>query len=106
MATLINVLLAATPAEAFWSDQFVGLDAEQRFTLLLVGLGCLTGVLITISVLVCNAYVAAQRRRIEAELKRDMLDRGMTAEEVVKVIEASAPVDVASGAVHAWCKRK
>jgi hypothetical protein len=36
-----------------------------------------------------------------------MLDRGMSVEEVVKVIEAAGPPeDVASRWVDSWCKRR
>lgn len=107
MATLSKALiLAATDAEAWWSEQFFGLDQGQRFVIILAAIGCLTGVVVTLAGIIYSACNAAHRRRLEAELKRELLDRGMTADEVVKVIEASAPEDVAARAVQAWCRRK
>ncbi|RIK84070.1 MAG: hypothetical protein DCC67_05340 [Planctomycetota bacterium] len=101
-------MLAVTSAsvENWWSEQFFGLDQNQRFIVILTAIGCLTGVVITLAGILYSAIDSAHRRRSEASLKREMLDRGMSADEVVKVIEASTPVDAASRVVHAWCKRK
>jgi hypothetical protein len=53
------------------------------------------GMFICIAVIAVGCTVAVQRRKaqqakIEAALKRDMLDRGMSADEIAKVINASA----------------
>ena len=79
-----------------WSDKFLGLDGPQRFSLLIVGIGCLTGVIVTLACIISSVVSKAHQRRIEAELKREMLDRGMSAEEVARVIEATAPDEMAS----------
>jgi hypothetical protein len=48
---------------------------------------------------------AAHRRRTEADLKREMLDRGMSVDEIVKVIEAAAPPEDAAGRwIASWGK--
>jgi hypothetical protein len=64
--------------------------------------GLLFAVLIAATVIVITLWCVAwtfghsmHRHRLEAELKRDMLDRGMSADEVAKVIEATAPQGVA-----------
>lgn len=73
-----------------WAEQLFGLDPSMRFSLLVVAIGCLTGLIITVVCVVSAAMSQAQQRRIETELKREMLDRGMSADEVAKVIKASA----------------
>jgi hypothetical protein len=96
-------VLAAT----YWEDTFFGLDADQRFVLLLVVLGCATAIVITIGSLVYAAVNAGDRRRRESELKRELLDRGMSADDVVKVIESAAPLeDATSRWVASGCKKK
>jgi hypothetical protein len=74
-----------------WAEQLLGFDPEQRFALIIVALGCVTGVVITLACIVSAGFSKAHQRRIETELKREMLDRGMSAEEVARVIEASVP---------------
>lgn len=108
MAILPNTLaVAATNAEAWWSEQFFGLNNEQRFVILLVAIGCFTGIVLGVSGIIYSAFDSAHRRRLEADLKREMLDRGMSAEEVAKVIEASPPPeDAAARVVHAWCSKR
>jgi hypothetical protein len=101
-----SMLMAAIDAETWWSEQFFGLDQEQRFVVILTAIGCLTGVVVTLAGIIYSACDSAHRRRLEAELKRELLDRGMTADEVVKVVEASAPEDIAARAVQAWRRRK
>ena len=89
----IDLLLAqvseSVPDE--WSDYLFGFDPEQRFALIIVALGCLTGVVITLACIASTAISKIHQRRIETELKREMLDRGMSADEVARVIEASVP---------------
>jgi hypothetical protein len=74
-----------------WADKFFGLDAEQRFALMIIGIGCATGILIGLPSVVLNLVGNIQRHRLNIEFKREMLDRGMSADEISKVIE-SAPL--------------
>lgn len=74
-----------------WADAFFGLDASERFPLLIVAIGCITGVIITLACLISSAISSAHQRRLEIELKREMLDRGMSADEVARVIETTVP---------------
>ena len=104
MAMLSTMLLAATDP---WAQEFFGLDADQRFVLILTVIGCATGIVIALTAIILSMINAAHRRRIEADLKREMLDRGMSAEEVVKVIESAAPPEDPTGRwIDSWCKRK
>jgi hypothetical protein len=38
-------------------------------------------------------FNSIHRRRAEMDLKREMIERGMSADEIAKVIESSAPKD-------------
>lgn len=76
-----------------WAATFFGLAQEQRFVLLLVAIGCVTGVICTVVGCVSGSVSSIHRRRLDHELKQDLLDRGMTADEVAQVVEASPPKD-------------
>jgi hypothetical protein len=92
----ITGLLAQASESAHdpWADFLFGFDNEQRFALIIVALGCVTGVIITLACIASASITKAHQRRIETELKREMLDRGMSAEEVAQVVEASVPDDM------------
>ena len=74
-------------------ETFFGLDQEKRFVLMLVAIGCTTGVICTVVGCVSSAVSSIHRRRLDHELKQDLLDRGMNADEVAQVVEASPPND-------------
>ena len=104
---MISEFLIAAMSEPWDGSMFSGMESEERFGLMLAGLGCVTGIIVSVAYFISSWTNSIHRRRIEAELKRDMLDRGMSADEIVKVIEASAPAeDVYLRAVDAWGKRK
>jgi hypothetical protein len=70
-------------------------------------IGYATGVFISLAGITASVVNSVHRRRIEESLKQDMLDRGMTAEEIVKVIESAAPPEDATGRwIASWCKKK
>jgi hypothetical protein len=82
-------------------------SSEQWFVLALVAIGCVTAVIISLAGIAASVVSAVHRRRIEENLKQDMLDRGMTADEIVKVIESAAPPEDATGRwIASWCKKK
>ena len=89
----ISGLLAQTPElpPDPWAETVLGFDPEQRFALIIVALGCATGLIITLACVISSALSHAHQRRLEIELKREMLDRGMSAEEVARVIETTVP---------------
>ena len=89
-----------------WADVFFGLDESKRFVLMIVAIGCLTGVICTIVGCVSGAVTSLHRRQSETELKRELLDRGMTADEVAKVVESSQPVDFLDRWAASCRKRK
>jgi len=98
---MANWLLAAARSDA-WSDALFGLDENQRFVVVLTALGCVTGVIITIISIAYCWIDGANKRRIEMELKREMLDRGMSAEEIAKVIQATPDLGKAEAWASAW----
>jgi len=100
----IEVLAESVPADAF-----LGLGAEERFVVLLVAIGCGTVAIIALTAILSNVIGSVHRRNVEYELKRDMLDRGMTAEEIAQVIEtAPQPEDGIERWIASWgrCKKK
>jgi hypothetical protein len=88
-----------------WAESFLGFGSEQRFVLVIVALGCITGVIITLACLISSAISSVHQRRLEIELKREMLDRGMSADEVAKVIETTVP-DQTTNYLNAMFGRK
>jgi hypothetical protein len=103
--TLLFAQFSQQPADA-WETTFFGLDPSKRFTLLIVAIGCATGVICTLVVFVSSTIISVQRRRVETDLKREMIDRGMSAEEIANVIEAVAPEDAAQRWIATWAKKK
>ncbi len=93
MGELLSQVAFSTSAtvEQQWSATFFGLDQEQRFTLLLVGIGCLTGIILGLTAIALGTLSTMHRRRLEAEMKREMLDRGMSSEEIKSIVAASPP---------------
>ena len=76
-----------------WAEFFFGLDESKRFVLMIVAIGCATGILITAVTSICGIVESVHRRRLETEMKREMLDRGMSAEEIARVVESAQPKD-------------
>jgi hypothetical protein len=75
-----------------WGNLFLGVDRDDRFPLLCVAIGCLVGIIAIIGGVVNSMH----RRNLAAAIKRDMIERGMSAEEIVRVIEAAAPPEDAA----------
>lgn len=74
---------------------FGGLLAEpfrpnEVMVLLILGMSLLTGLIITVVGIVFGVIQSMARNRAEASLKREMLARGMSADEIVRVIAARA----------------
>ena len=99
--------LAAATSDPWDGSIFSGLDSDHRFGVMLAAIVFLTGIIISLAYFASSWASGVHRRRVEADLKRDMLDRGMSADEIVKVIESSAPPEgAASRWVDSWCKGK
>src|SRR5881392_1733344 len=104
----MNALLDWIPLFADWgTDLFSGLTADKRFALIVVVVGCFTGVVCTVVMFVSSAVVSIHRRRTEIEIKREMIERGMSADEITKIIEAaSPPEDATQRWIASWAKSK
>ena len=98
-------LLLAQSQDA-WADTFFGLNQEQRFVLMIIAIGCATGVICTVVGCTAGTLSSMHRRRLEQELKHELLDRGMNAEEVSRVVESSSPSDFLDRMAANFCKRR
>ena len=81
------------------------MDSDQLFIVLLVAIGCGTGIIIASVAIIVGVLNSTRQRQIEAELKQDMLDRGMTSEEIEQVIKAQ-PKEGLDHWVEVWSKKK
>jgi len=52
---------------------------------------CEPGVICTLITFVSSTINSIHHRRVEADMKREMIERGMSADEITKVIEAAMP---------------
>ena len=105
------LVLAETAAQTTdpWAATFFGLDPEKRFVLMIIAIGCATGILIALPSVVLNLVGNIQRHRLNTEFKREMLDRGMSADEIAKIIEsAPLPEDGVGRWIASWgkCEKK
>ncbi len=71
-----------------------------------MGIGCATGVICTIVVFVSGTIKSIHERRLEVEMKREMIERGMSADEIAKIIEAAPPLeDGTQRWIASWAKK-
>lgn len=90
-----------------WRDEFLGLEQDQRFVVVLVAIGCTTAVVITLVAIIAGVTSGIHRRRHEVEFKREMLDRGMSPEEIAQVIESTPlPEDGFGRMLANWGKHR
>jgi len=77
-------MITTTPNLDFW-QWFQALNPDHRLELI----GVVAGVIIAIAVIICFLVNTIHRRRAELEMKRELLDRGMSADEIATVISSS-----------------
>src|SRR4051812_12220691 len=96
------------PLLADWATSALSdLDPKNRFALIVVVVGCATGVICTLVVSISSTINSIHHRRVEAEMKRDMIERGMSADEITKVIEAAMPPEDATQRwIASWAKSR
>jgi hypothetical protein len=104
----MNTLLSGAPLLADWATSALSeLDPDKRFALIVVVVGCATGVICTLVVFISSTINSIHLRRVEADMKREMIERGMSAEEITKVIEAAMPPEDATQRwIASWAKKK
>jgi hypothetical protein len=73
------------------TEAFFALDQGQWFVLLMVAIGCAIPIILGLAGIIYSAVDSVHRRRLETELKRELVERGMTAEEIVRIVEATSP---------------
>ncbi len=88
-----------------WKNDFFGLEGEQRFVVILLVISCVTAIIITFACVAFGVWHSLRNKQIEADIKQDMLDRGMTAEEIEQVIEAT-PKEGIDSWIATWKKNK
>src|SRR5437870_13553781 len=92
----MNAAFLSVPLLANWfTDMYSGLMPDNRFALLVVLVGCGTGVVCTLAVFISGTITAIHQNRVQSDLKREMIERGMSADEIAKIIEAAPPEDAA-----------
>jgi hypothetical protein len=103
----IDNLLLANMSDRF-SDLTAGFEPDQRFVIVLVLVGCATGIILGLAGIVAGTVNSVHRRRVEMEMKRDLVERGMAADEIAKIIEcATPPEDATNRVIASWvCKKK
>jgi hypothetical protein len=84
-AVVINAQMASL------YDLLNGIDPNQRWLLLVIVIGCSVGLILGTVGIVASTIRSVQRNRAEIQLKREMIDRGMSADEIAKIIEAATP---------------
>ena len=100
-------ILFMTAQTSGWSSMFTGIEPGEQFVLLTVAMGCAVGVILGLAGIVSNAIGSIQHRRAEMDLKREMIERGMSADEITKIIEAAAPPEGARQRwIASWAKKK
>jgi hypothetical protein len=101
-----SYLLAQTNLPNLQSGSFFeGFSTDQRFALVVVAIICVVGLSVILTVAFASVWSAIKLKQIEADIKRDMLDRGMTAEEIEQVIEA-VPRSGFERWMGSWCKKR
>ena len=101
----MNEFLLPLAQSDVWADSFFGLDDGERFVVILTVIGCSTGILISLAGVFAGVWSSVRHKQIEAELKQDMLDRGMSSEEIEQVIEAT-PKEGIDSWIASWKKSK
>lgn len=104
----MNAWLTKIPLLADWATSALNdLNPNNRFALIVVVVGCATGVICTLITFVSSTINSIHHRRVEADMKREMIERGMSADEITKVIEAAMPPEDATQRwIASWAKKK
>ena len=84
----MNTMLLLLAENDKWSDAFFGLDQDMRFPLLVILLCSITTVVVVSIISITSTINSIHRTRTETQMKREMVDRGMSAEEINSIIEA------------------
>ena len=89
-----SVLLASSA-----SDFFADFTPDQRFTLTITVIICLTVLLVSAIIAVLVSFAVMRERDSRFELTRDLLDQGKTAEEIERIVR---PADGFTRSLQHW----
>lgn len=78
-----------------WMDAILGLDEGMLWLLLVIAMGCGMGLILGLGQMIGSTIASVHKNRSEMILKREMLDRGMSADEIAKVIAATGESGIA-----------
>lgn len=67
-----------------------GFEPEKQFALLVIAMGCLTGIAITLGITIAYVINSIHRRNADNQLKREMLGMGLGGDEIARVVEATS----------------
>lgn len=101
-------LQSTIPLLADWGTSlFNDLNAGNKFALIVILFSCGTGVICTAIIFISSTITSIHNRRMDAAMKREMIERGLTADEITKIIEAaSPPEDATQRWIASWAKKK
>jgi hypothetical protein len=74
-----------------WAGFFMDISPEHRWLLLVITIGCSVGLITAVTAIVTSALRSMHKHRSETELKRELVERGMSADEIATIIRAVAP---------------
>src|SRR5262245_60783304 len=93
---MIDLLSSELLAAGLFTDLLSGMDTGERTGIIIVAIGCGTGIILGLAGIIYSAFDSVHRRRMEIGLKQEMIERGMTVDEIVKVIECAPPLEDAT----------
>jgi hypothetical protein len=90
MLTQLSYPMILGQASDSAANSFFDLDPQFRFVLMIVGI--VFGTLLVITTIGILSFMtrSIHHRRLEVALKHELLDRGMSADEVARVVEATS----------------
>jgi hypothetical protein len=89
------------------SGMLTEISPEQRFIVVIVAIGCAVAVILGLAGIISSTIGSVYRRRAELDLKREMIDRGMSADDIAKIIEsATPPEDATQRLIASWARPK
>lgn len=100
-------LIAMMSLSGMFSDVFSNVSPEQRFVVVIVAIGCTMAGILGLAGIVSSTVASIYRRRAEMDLKREMIERGMSADDIAKIIESAAPPeDATQRLIASWATPK
>jgi hypothetical protein len=71
------------------TEAFAAQDADKQFVLLIIIMAFTLAAVIILGGMIAGVVASFHKRRAQMDFKREMLDRGMSADEIATVIEAT-----------------